>query len=164
MSRRARKNSSRPSPLYKQTAEALSALLETLHPGDNLPSEPKLAEQLGVSRATLREAMRIFENQGRIIRRQGIGTFVSQPMEVIESGLEELESIETVAARIGLDVEMGELDYRERPPDEEEAAAFGISAQASLLEISRIILTKGRPVAYPDRYLAPRTAAIRAQG
>jgi GntR family transcriptional regulator len=148
MSKRVKKRSSRPSPLYKQTAEALSALLETMHPGDNLPSEPKLAEQLGVSRATLREAMRIFENQGRIIRRQGIGTFVSQPIEVIESGLEELESIEAVAARIGLDVEMGELEFRERRPDEEEAAAFGVTPQTSMLEIARIILAKGRPVAY----------------
>ncbi len=148
MGKRLRKNSGLSSPLYQQTAVSLAALLETLQPGDNLPSEPKLATQLGVSRATLREAMRIFENQGRIIRRQGIGTFVSQPIGVIESGLEALESIETVAARIGLEVEMGELDLRERVPEADEIEAFGLNPQASLLEITRVILTKERPVAY----------------
>jgi GntR family transcriptional regulator len=148
MGKYTKKNSGRTSPLYQQTAESLTALLETLQPGDNLPSEPKLAAQLGVSRATLREAMRIFENQGRIIRRQGIGTFVSQPIGVIESGLEALESIETVAARIGLDVEMGDLDFRERAPEANETDAFDLTPQDTLLEITRVILTQERPVAY----------------
>jgi GntR family transcriptional regulator len=142
------KRADRPSHLYQQTAQSLAAIIDTLQPGDNLPSEPKLARKLGVSRATLREAMRIFENQGRIIRRQGIGTFVSQPIGVIESGLEALESIETVAARIGLEVEMGELESREHLPDQEESEAFDLSQGQTLLEVSRVILAQDRPVAF----------------
>ncbi|MDF2859258.1 MAG: GntR family transcriptional regulator, partial [Neobacillus sp.] len=43
---------------------------------EKLPSEFDLAKQLGVSRATLREALRILEEENVIIRRHGVGTFV----------------------------------------------------------------------------------------
>ena len=68
--------------------------------GQRLPSEPDLAKQLGVSRATLREAMRTFETQGLIRRRQGSGTFVVGKGAVMDSGLEVLESLETMAKRL----------------------------------------------------------------
>ncbi len=47
-------------------------------PGSQLPSELELMQILGVSRTTLREALRTLEEQGRITRRRGLGTFVSE--------------------------------------------------------------------------------------
>jgi GntR family transcriptional regulator len=136
------------SPLYQRTAEKLASLLDELEAGDRLPSEPSLAAQLGVSRATLREAMRIFESQGRIIRRQGVGTYVAKPVQVIETGLEVLESIETLAARIGLDVDMGNLVLSDHPASPDEQGRFEIDGNGHLIEISRVILTDDRPVAF----------------
>jgi GntR family transcriptional regulator len=83
-------------PRYIQVEAALRTLLETggYRPGDKLPPEPSLAQQMEVSRATLREALRSFEQQGIISRRQGVGTFVNRRPLYIESGLETLESIE----------------------------------------------------------------------
>jgi GntR family transcriptional regulator len=107
-----------------------------------------LAQKLGVSRATLREAMRTFETQGLIHRQQGAGTFVLRPTEVIESGLEVLESIETIARRKGLQVTMGKLSLELHPASEEEAAALGIPADNMVLIVSRVILAERRPVAY----------------
>ena len=45
-------------------------------PGDRLPPEQELAGMLGVSRGTLRSALRRLEDAGEIVRRQGSGTFV----------------------------------------------------------------------------------------
>jgi GntR family transcriptional regulator len=135
-------------PLYVQTAEALAGVLAKMPDGAWLPSEPALARQLGVSRATLREAMRSFEERGMVVRRQGVGTYVSHAPRVIESGLEELESIETLAARIGLRAEMGAHSIVDRRADEIETTLFGIAKGSALWEVSRVITADGRPIAY----------------
>jgi len=135
-------------PLYQRTAEALAKVMATVPEGACLPSEPALALQLGVSRATLREAMRSFEQRGLIVRRQGVGTYVTRPPRVIESGLEILESLETLARRSGLQVEMGALTIAERAAVEGECQRFDLPAGAALVEVSRVISAGGRPVAY----------------
>lgn len=52
-----------------------------LRPGDRLPSERELAEALGVSRASAREALRVLESQGYVRIVNGLGAFVHQPFE-----------------------------------------------------------------------------------
>ena len=137
---------SRGSAPYQRTAQALAELLDRSEPGEALPSEPKLAGQLGVSRATLRDAMRAFEERGLIVRRQGVGTTVGP--KVIEAGLEVLVSIETLAAQIGLEVTMGGLQIRRREPTTSESEAMELGGGERVLEISRVILADGKPVAF----------------
>ncbi len=128
--------------------ENLGRIIANAKPGERLLTEPELARQLGVSRATLREAMRTFETQGLIRRRQGSGTFVVHPSHVIETGLEKLESIETLAKRIGLPVSMGELRMDNRPAIDEEAKALSIPPGTPIMHLSRVILAEGHAVAY----------------
>lgn len=135
-------------PLYQHVAEALARLVAATEPGQYLPSEPELAKQLGVSRATLREAMRSFEERGLVVRRQGVGTYVTEPPRVIESGLEVLESIETLAARLGLSATMGACEVHRRRPEAEEAGELKLGPEAEVVEVSRVMLAEGRPVAF----------------
>lgn len=128
--------------------EELGRTIAEAKPGERLPSEPELARQLQVSRATLREAMRTFETQGMIHRRQGSGTFVCHPSQVIESGLEVLESIDTLATKIGLPVSMGELAVERRHATEDEAKVLGLSLSDHVISVTRVKLAEGRPVAY----------------
>ena len=51
-------------------------------PGDKLPNELELAEELQVSRTTLREALRILSTRGLVEARRGIGTFVTESRSV----------------------------------------------------------------------------------
>jgi GntR family transcriptional regulator len=133
---------------FQRLQADLARLIESTPSGEQLPSEPELAKQLGVSRATLREAMRAFEGQGLIRRRQGVGTFVMRHTHVIEAGLEQLESIETTASRIGLSVLMGDLVIIPVVADKELAEQLECEVGTPLVEVSRVIYTDERPVAY----------------
>jgi GntR family transcriptional regulator len=126
----------------------LARVINNTKTGDRLPTEPILARQLGVSRATLREAMRTFETQGLIRRRQGVGTFVVRPPHVLESGLEVLESVETIALRIGLNVTPGMLEIVERSATDSEEKTIKLPAGSKVTQITRVIRADDRPVAY----------------
>jgi len=52
---------------------------QAIQAGERLPTERKLAEQFGVGRRTVRRALDLLEQEGRIKRRQGQGTFVDGP-------------------------------------------------------------------------------------
>ncbi len=137
-----------PRPLYARAEEALGALLADYGEGARLPPEPELAHRMGISRATLREAMRTFEERGQIVRKQGVGTFISRPLPVITSGLEVLESIQTLAARIGLKVKMGALEVDEHLAGPEEALNLGTAEGTAVLQVDRVMLAEERPVAF----------------
>lgn len=128
--------------------EQLKELILKTNAGEKLPSEPKLAKTLGVSRATLREAMRTFETEGLIRRQQGVGTFVVHPLQVIDTGLEVLESIETMAKRLGLQVSMGALEIERRAANENECKHLQLNAPEGVVVFTRVIHVEDRPVAY----------------
>src|SRR6266508_2181419 len=106
---------------FQRLQADLAALISRSPAGARLLSEPDLAKQLGVSRATLREAMRTFETQGLIRRRQGSGTYVVGKFEVIDAGLEVLESIETMARRMNLEVSVSDLQVEQMNADQKTA-------------------------------------------
>ena len=133
---------------FQRLQNDLAALIARTPAGQRLPSEPDLAKQLGVSRATLREAMRAFETQGLIRRRQGSGTFVVGKVQALDSGLEVLESLETMAKRLDLEISVSDLHVEQVIADEELAAGLNVTVGSQLLRVRRVVRTDGRPVAY----------------
>ncbi len=128
--------------------EQLSLLIAATESGEQLPSEPKLAVELGVSRASLREAMRTFETRGLLQRKQGVGTFVIHPTSVFDTSLENLNSLETMAHQLGLEVSMGDLNVDRRVVDPELSEILELPVNEEILQVSRVILAENRPVAY----------------
>lgn len=133
---------------FQRLQADLAALIASTPPGQRLTSEPDLAKQLGVSRATLREAMRTFETQGLIRRRQGSGTYVVGKIPVIDAGLEVLESLDTMAQRMNLDIQVSDLHVEQVHADKEIAAGLDISEGTSLTRVRRVVRADGRPAAY----------------
>src|SRR4051794_11925099 len=90
----------RPIPL--QLADRLRALIrdEGLEPGDKLPSEPELVVRFGAARGSVREAMKLLEQDGAVDVRHGLGRFVAagaglvvdRPVTIFESATEMLQS------------------------------------------------------------------------
>ena len=141
------KNKETESPFNRLQRE-LGVRIAEAEAGEKLPPEPKLARDMGVSRATLREAMRSFEAQGLIMRKQGAGTFVIEKNGVFETGLEELESLETIAEHSGLNVSMGGLEIEEMFATEEMGETYSCEPGDPFLRITRVIHSKSRPIAF----------------
>ena len=133
---------------FQRLQSDLAALIQRTPAGSRLMSEPELAKQLGVSRATLREAMRTFETQGLIRRRQGAGTFVVGKVPIIDAGLEVLESIETMAQRLNLAVSVSDLNIEQIDAHEDYALGLGVEIGTCLTRVRRVMRADTRPVAY----------------
>src|SRR5215468_3471864 len=78
-------------------AERLSEAIQLgiLLDGERLPPEARLAEQLGVSTVTLREALAVLRGQGLVTTRRGRGggTFVSAPANLAEGLVQRLRRL-----------------------------------------------------------------------
>jgi len=133
---------------FQRLQSDLAALIERTPAGSRLVSEPDLAKQLGVSRATLREAMRTFETQGLIRRRQGAGTFVVGKVPVLDAGLEVLESIETMAHRLNLAVTVSDLNVEQIVAEDDHSRELGVAVGGCLTRVRRVMRAETRPVAY----------------
>lgn len=133
---------------FQRLQTDLAKLIASTPAGSRLISEPELAKQMGVSRATLREAMRTFETQGLIRRRQGSGTYVVGKFQVIDAGLEVLESLETMAQRMNLEITVSDLHVDQVDADEKTAKGLGVAVGTKLTRVQRVMRADSRPVAY----------------
>ena len=133
---------------FQRLQTDLAKLIERTPPGQRLLNEPDLAKQMGVSRATLREAMRTFETQGLIRRRQGSGTYVVGKVPVIDAGLEVLESLDTMARRMELPITISDLHVEQVNATAETAAGLGVEVGTRLTFVRRVIRADKRPAAY----------------
>jgi GntR family transcriptional regulator len=66
---------------YQEIADRLRDQIDAglLQPGERLPSEPDLVKMFDASRNTVRLAIALLTNQGLVVTRQGLGTFVNEP-------------------------------------------------------------------------------------
>lgn len=120
----------------------LDALLEDLSPGDPFPSERDLADRHGVSRETLRQAMRELLVAGRIERR-GRATVVAAPKVVLPLAI---GSYTEAAREKGLSATRILVGWTIEPADEATAELLHIDAGDSVVQLERVFTTDGTRV------------------
>lgn len=133
-------------------------------PGERLPSEPELAESLGVSRNSLREAIGLLENEGYLLRRKGVGTFITHSDPIIKGGIERLKGIADFIREKGYTPGSILERFGSRACDESIAARLMLEPGESVTIIETIKTASGKPVAscidiIPDRLLKQPVAA-----
>ena len=111
-----------------------------------IPPEAALAEDLGVSRTTIRDALGKLEHEGAIYRKQGAGTFVNEAGLQIKSRLEEIWSYEQVLEEHGYTPAVKVLTDKVLPVNEETAEALGLDQDADVLVIEKVFLEDSTPV------------------
>jgi GntR family transcriptional regulator len=125
-----------------------------LSPGQRLPGENEFAEQLGVSRSTLREAVRMLLTQGVLERRHGVGTFVTNStLLTIEEGLEALTSTTELIRQHGY--EPGTAEFRSEivPASPQLAVILNAPPATPVLHISRTRTANHEPVIQAEEYI-----------
>ena len=115
--------------LAVQTEDILASRLidGELAPGDQLPSEPVLAEEFGVSRATVRAAIGSLVRRGLIVQRHGVGNFVAVGSRVTNN-LAEAIDLTALLRSSGADPEISFDDIAITAVDESVEEALGLDA------------------------------------
>jgi GntR family transcriptional repressor for pyruvate dehydrogenase complex len=121
---------------------------EALRPGDRLPSERDLGERMGVSRVTVREALRILESSGLVEIRVGArgGAFVTSPSAVTEKIGTDLAELISLSPMTGAEVTEARQVFEVGivPLIVERATEQDITALQEMIEQHRQALADGR--------------------
>ena len=132
-------------------ARAAKALREELRQeyvvGGQLPSEPELAAQFGVSRGTIRQALTILEREGVLFRRQGAGTFVHDISRVLTRA-EHAHEFSDLLRLAGFEPQIKLISFDYVPLHEKWAAQLDVKPQSQALTIRKLFLADGQPAIY----------------
>ncbi|MBP6015592.1 MAG: GntR family transcriptional regulator [Candidatus Promineofilum sp.] len=126
-----------------------------------VPPEMELAEALGVSRTTIRDALSRLEMEGTISRKQGAGTFVNNPTLQIHSRLDEIWSYEAMLRAYGFTpstrvLESTILTVGDPRIDDVIVADLGLASDEQVLFISKLFMKSDLPAILADNYLPLR--------
>jgi GntR family transcriptional regulator len=149
----ARPDRRRPEPLWHQAGEALRGLIAdgTWSDGTQIPNEAKLSEMLGVSRITIRHALRNLEESGLLRREHGRGTFVRS--STVIAGVRGLTSFTQEMAERGLVVGSRLIGIAEIPASVEVADALEIPVGSPVCMIRRLRAGNDQPIGIQTAYL-----------
>ena len=117
-------------------------------PGSQLPSEPDLAAQMGVSRMTLRRALSLLIDDGLVKNVRGKGNFIHSQENLSSSGKHGLESLcHPVYACCAERPDTVEMEFRLEPPSEPIQESLGQRCAAVVIA-DRWYKLRSCPVAY----------------
>ncbi|AUZ04865.2 MULTISPECIES: histidine utilization repressor [Vitreoscilla] len=147
-----------PQPLYEQVKQHI---LQHINSGQwqvnqRLPSENELVAQFGFSRMTINRALRELTDEGRLVRLQGVGTFVAEPKA--QSALFEVNSIADEIRLRGHVHCCHVLQLECVAAEAEMAAALGLVQGAAVFHSQMVHDEDGRAVQFEDRWVNPAMA------
>ncbi len=116
--------------------------------GQLLPSESDLCHIYGVSRVTIRAAVRSLWDHGLVSVRNGVGAVVLPRAREVRHGLDRLASIDTFARETGHKVDTGHLQWQETTADAVTSYKLQIPVGAQVLQVKRSKIVDGEPVAW----------------
>ena len=135
-----------PTPLYNQLVDLLIRTIQTsMKPDDPLPSEREICEKYGVSRTTVRAALRELEDLGYIYRRHGKGTYVSALWKEMKN-LSEFYSFTEHMKQLGMKPETRILSFETGVANRSTAERLQVGEGSAVYRLRRLRLADGMPM------------------
>ncbi len=143
----------RPEPLWHQAETALRALIDSgaWAAGSQIPNEDRLCEMLGISRITVRHALRNLEEAGLLRREHGRGTFVRSATVV--AGVRGLTSFTDEMKTLALAPSTQLVEARLIAADADMADALEIGVGDGVVQLKRLRLGNGLPIGIQTSHL-----------
>ena len=141
-------------PLYFQIQDRLLKQIQSgqLQAGDLLPGEEDLCRLYGVSRMTARQSLQALKHQGLVRSEKGRGTFVIQPK--VEKQIAHLSGFSAEMRSLGMKPSSRILEQATRAASAEIALRLGVSPGLPLLELHRLRLADGLPLAIEQVWIS----------
>ncbi len=132
-------------PLYLRVQRGIEQAIEAgmVEVNDALPAERELATALGVSRVTVRNAVRALVDKGMLIQRHGAGTFVASR---VEQPLKQLTGFTEDMLDRGMVADVQWLDRSSGLPTPEECSALDIAPDVPVSRLYRLRLADNKPM------------------
>jgi GntR family transcriptional regulator len=124
----------------------------TYPPGGKIPTEEQLAEEFDVSRATIRAAFNAMTASHIIVRRHGVGTFVSQAAKLSNPLDQSIDFLELIAAG-GFSPGFKELSSQIVSPSEKVRNKLDLDQDHPVLEVHKVFTADGDPVIYSRNFI-----------
>lgn len=140
-------------PKYYLVKRHLLELIAEYQPGTAVPTERELAELANTSRTTVRQALSELVTEGRLVRRQGSGTYVAEPKLAWPL---QMSSFTEQAASSGLKVETTLVSAVRVPATDEIAELLQLKVGALVHRIERLREVNGSPMALEQSHLSAR--------
>jgi GntR family histidine utilization transcriptional repressor len=142
-----------PAPLYARVKQMITQQIDngTWPPHHRVPSESELVNQLGFSRMTINRALREMTADGRLVRMQGVGTFVAEPKS--QSALFEVHNIADEIAGRGHQHRCTVVLLCEEAAGSERALALDLREGQRVFHSVIVHYENDIPVQIEDRYV-----------
>lgn len=136
-------------PRYTRLSRRIQEIIEKgiLKESSPLPAEREIAGLTGFSRVTVRRAMQELVDQGLIVQRQGLGSFVSDGTPRVKQSLSRLTSFTEDMTRRGLASSSSWLEREIAVPTLDEIMNLALASGESVARISRLRCASGKPMA-----------------
>jgi GntR family transcriptional regulator len=121
-------------------------------PGDKLPPEPELARAYGVSRITLREAVRGLVEEGYLSRRHGLGTYVTRKPK-LRNNMDVNFGVTDLIKSMGLTPGNADVRVREEAATEPVARAMSLETGEPVAHLERIRTADGEPIVFSVEFV-----------
>ncbi|MDK8641795.1 GntR family transcriptional regulator [Niallia taxi] len=143
-------------PLYMLIKEKIEADMHSgkLKSGDRLPSEIVLAAEFKVSRETVRSAIRLLEENGKVYVKHGVGTFVVNPLPKTPNSLEQLMSVTSMIKYAGLEDGEKREKIKLDKPTEEWKNLLQLKEDEEVIIHERIRTANDEPVVFSQNVIA----------